>query len=389
MLRPWRWLAVARAIGCAYLACGCAAAPGPSPGAAQTARSGDIDSRIARIAEIGRGETESKPQIGVERVMKELDEDWDAFDHAGAAGQAKIRAAIDDEIARGSPRNDFLLLDLGRFLVGSGGDENAKAAERALIAIDPDGRSLGRSWADYFRFTHAVARGRPQVRVVIDRGFLGKDRAVFLPGDRLPLAPHIVTTALYGVTGPDAEDHLTSLLARPETPHRDILEALVWLGTERSVDAVAAVLRTDGSKEVVVRAVTMLMKVGGPRGRDAVLAIDASRVAADARAYLDEIRSGVAALSGKQLAAEFAPFRGARHIEASELRARLDRMVANDGRDDDLNPTALLTSDLPTQELVARLAAVRSALLRTISDRTLEDVETTNALIDAVEWRGR
>jgi hypothetical protein len=355
---------------------------GTHPAAGLTALSSDIDARVARIAAIGRGEGGASP--GVEH---ELDEQWAAFRAAGEEGQARVRAAITREIAAGGRRSDFVLLELGHFLAIVGGAENAKSAEGALVAIDPGAPSIRRSWTDFFRFTHRVARERPQIRPVIDRAFLGKDYAVVLPGDHLPLASHIVTTYLYGVTGPDAEDHLASLLALPGTPHREVLEAMAWLGTERTVDAVARAIRADPSEETVKLAVTMLMQVGGRRGRDAVLAIDVRSTSTGARAYLDRIRPSVAATTGEELKAQFASFHGPDRLQADELRRRLDQMVARDGRDDELSPMALLNSDLTTNELVARLAAIRTAQLRSLSHGAIEDVETTNALIEAIEWR--
>lgn len=49
------------------------------------------------------------------------------------------------------------------------------------------------------------------------------------------------------------------------------LALLVELGSERSVDAVKQVLESKGDYERFAMAVTMLMSVAGPKGRDAVI----------------------------------------------------------------------------------------------------------------------
>jgi hypothetical protein len=82
-----------------------------------------------------------------------------------------------------------------------------------------------------------------------------------------------VRVLLYGLTGPAAEDHLAKLLNQPgyEKRQRIIVALLFELGSERSVDAVKRVLDSRGDYEHFSMAVTMLMNVGGPSGRDAVV----------------------------------------------------------------------------------------------------------------------
>jgi hypothetical protein len=63
-------------------------------------------------------------------------------------------------------------------------------------------------------------------------------------------------------------------------------------------------------------------------------------------------------------------------------------MIAHFGRDDRTNPVAILDSNLESGFLITRLLEVRSHTLFRLSDEALDDVLVTNALINALRYRG-
>jgi hypothetical protein len=80
---------------------------------------------------------------------------------------------------------------------------------------------------------------------------------------------------LHHATGPSAQDHLAKCLddSAYEKHQRTFPASLVELGSERSVGAVRQVLESKREIECFSMAVTMLMRVGGPKRRDAVIMV--------------------------------------------------------------------------------------------------------------------
>jgi hypothetical protein len=130
------------------------------------------------------------------------------------------------------------------------------------------------------------------------------------------------------------------------------------------------------------------MELGGPAGRDAVLAIDTAPLEPAARAYVESIRGdakkvnyGVLAKSVKKIS------RGPGRLADAKLQVALDRMEERNGQDDETSPAAILNSGLDGSRLLDQLKRVRARSFRRENNHVFADLPVTNALINALQYR--
>jgi hypothetical protein len=338
----------------------------------------EVQQRVDRVRAIGAAPV---PQ-DTEKVNQELDQIGAFLQAHGATAGPVIRRELEKELRAVSP-NQFFLLDMG-FAAARMGDLDT--ATKALLRIDVKNEMVVHSSDELFFFVHAIAHhGRPEVIPVIDRVVLDANLPVFVPQHALRLDPTLQGAFLYGVFGPSSEQHLASLLDTRPDKTVQLLELLNWVGTRQSVPAVVRAVGLHPDLETLKRAIGFFMRVGGAAGRDAALKLDRARLEPTAGEYLAKVQEPIT----KTTLASFTAGLGSTGAALSdaEVRQRLDKMVAHDGVDEETNPGAVLQSTVPTQELIDRLARVRSATFHRISDEALSDVEVTNALLNAVEYR--
>lgn len=345
--------------------------------------------RIRRIGKTGAGEN-------ADATNATLDAAWRVFDENGEAARSIIRDQITAEMSKKAP-NGFFLVDTGFFLVQkSERPEDAKLAAQALLAVDGSQLAVQQDHDSVFRLAYRLAiRGRREILPAIDRLILSPDSSVGVPQHAMLLDPTLQSVFVYGALGPEVESHLAKLLSAPGVPHARVMEVLNWLGTEASVPSARAALLAEPTKEMAQRVVGYMMRVGGPAGRQALLDLGPHGLSPDAWQYLQGIRADVRQQTVQTLRGELSadspngstPSKIPKLSDA-QVRARLDRMYANDGVDDETEPLSVLDSSLPKDELVQRLTAIRSKMLHRLSDEALSDVEITNVLLNAVQYRG-
>jgi hypothetical protein len=120
------------------------------------------------------------------------------------------------------------------------------------------------------------------------------------------------------------------------------------------------------------------------RGRRRPEELDAA-----SRAYLEKILPAVREVGYEDLRKAFGPPGAAPRLDERGVRARLAAMLKSFGQDDSTEPGSVLDSRVPEGELVAELLKIRAATFHRVSDEALGDVEVTNAMVNALRYRGR
>jgi hypothetical protein len=64
-------------------------------------------------------------------------------------------------------------------------------------------------------------------------------------------------------------------------------------------------------------------------------------------------------------------------------------MYENYGKDDKTSPEAIFNSGLPNDFLVSELTRIRGRMFYRVSDEALSDVVLTNAILNALRYRGK
>jgi hypothetical protein len=298
-----------------------------------------------------------------------------------------LRAQLRKEIDREQP-SDMVLLDVGLFVHENDGSEGKALAREALFRLNPRAAVINENWKELFELAHDAAEDHDaRVLDLIDRSFLVSDQKIFIPQHALQLDGTLICVFLYGSYGADAEPHLTAKLQDHSVTQR-ILELLVWLGSPDSVREVGDVLSVSPNYQTFSRVTAFMMQAAGPAGRDFMLKLDPSKLDPQSREYLSKVHSAIQAMSFDTIRNSFASFPGDKKLADAEVRLRLDAMIANYGKDDRTSPLATLDSGLGPDLLIAALLKVRSRSLYRLSDEALSDVEVTNALINALRYRG-
>lgn len=346
------------------------AQPAGSAAAAADPTAAAILARIEEIRAMPRAANAAA--VGAQRV--ELNAAWRLFGNYREDAIPLLRHELAAELraARPSPQ---LLLDAACFLAFYGADSDRPLVVRAALAMPPDAALDG---PQLFRLMHAAAASRePRLLPRIDRAFLRQAVTLPLPQQGSAIDETGLRVLLYGRFGATGERHLAGML-RDEALAKPVLDVLLLIGSPDSVAAVLPLLQS-ADMEVFVRAVNVLLRVGGPEGRQALLGLRWQGLSQEAASYFASIR--------EQLARPPAPPSGPGAVADAEVRRQLDFLEASDGRYDGVDPAAIVQSRLPKHELLERLGRIRERSAARATHEALADIETTTALLNAVRYR--
>lgn len=319
-----------------------------------------------------------------EQYNRQLEEAWKFFIAKRQDVSLPLRRQLALELKK-TARNDFILLDLGYFLYIHGEPADREIAKTALFALNPRAEIVRFNQQELFQFAHEVASdGDDRVLPLIDAAFLRERVTVRVPERGLTLDETAVCVFLYGAYGRGAEAHLRRLLA-DKAVARKILDVLIWIGSpESNADVRHAMSAAD--PEIVVRAATFLMTMGGPQGRWLVLGVSPRELDARNREYYVKIRRLAEETTFQELRKRFGDEEPGR-MPDEELKRRIAAMNAGYGRDLRVSPAAILDSGLPREFLIEQLTRTRGVLLRRAAAEVPADVQRTNALINALRYR--
>ena len=193
---------------------------------------------------------------------------------------------------------------------------------------------------------------------------------------------------LYGAYGPESESHLRAKLKERFAVKR-VLETLAWLGTPASLPEVRDAFAAAPDHDTFARTTSYMMQSAGPDGRAFMLALSTSKLDRQSQQYYSEVKTAIRDTSFESMQRSFAGFPGDKKLDDAEINVRLAAMIVNHGKDDRTSPLAVLESKLSSDFLISELTKVRSRSLHRISDEALSDVQVTNALINALRYKGR
>ncbi|MCE3264436.1 MAG: hypothetical protein K0R43_3515 [Pseudoduganella sp.] len=376
MKRPVRALrrAAAAAILCASaLSAAQVHAQAAGAGAAAAAADPTAAAILARIREIrAMPRADNAAAVGAQRV--ELNAAWRFFGNYRDDAIPLLRRELAAEVraARPSPQ---LLLDAACFLAFYGADADQPLVLQAALAMPPDAALDG---PQLFRLMHAAAASRDtRLLPMIDRAFLRQSVTLPVPQQGSAIDETGLRVLLYGQFGAAGERHLAGML-RDEALAKPVLDVLLLVGSPDSAAAVLPLLRS-ADMEVFARAVNVLLRVGGPPGRQALLALNPQDLTSEAATYFASIREQLARPPSSQA--------GQGALADAQVRRLLDTLEANQGRYEGVDPAAIVQSRLPRQELLERLGRIRERSAARATNEALADIETTTALLNAVRYR--
>ena len=328
----------------------------------------------------------SHDQATLENYNRQMNSAWQFFDRHKPQVLPILRRQLRSELVQAQP-NDLILLDVGLYLHENDAAEGKAVARDSLFRLNPHSPVVDENHQELFDLVHAVAEDHdPRVLPLIDQVFLRSDEKLFIPQHSLELDGTLTCVFLYGAYGGESETLLRAKLSDPSVARR-ALEVLIWLGTPKSVKEVGDTLARMPDYDTLARVSSFMMEDGGPAGRDFMLALDPNKLDARSRQYLAAIRGKILEVSFDSMKQSFASLADNSHLSDEQLKARLQLMIANDGKDDQTNPMAVLNSGLDTNFLVAQLLEVRARTFFRLSDEALNDARLTNALINTLRYK--
>lgn len=357
--------------------------------------SGDEAAVMAGLKKL-RGIQASDDREELIRLSKMMDGVWGLLRENRAESVPIVIRELHQELKQSKP-DQFFILDTAFFLISADDPkEDTQTKKEVCLAafkrIDPKDRLIELNYQQLVKLAHGLSKfGDARVLPEIDRIFAASTRGIeFFEAPHLVRLPaQSIRVLLYGAFGPAVEDHLVKRLDDKsyETHQKMFLALLVELGSERSVDAVKKVLETKGDIEHFAMAVTMLMSVGGPQGREAVATLKTDHLDEKARDYHQRILGKVKSVSYKQLEDAVKQLdQSDKMFGDVELAKRLAEYTRT-GIDNELNPGNLLSSKIPKTGLLTQLKQIRSRTLCRLNQHALEDVHLTNQVINALQYK--
>ena len=347
---------------------------------------GQVKARIDAMRAVVVAPNEARNQERVDAIARQMDATWQFFDSNRAKALPVLRAQLAAE-ARRPGRNPFVLLGVGFYLYTHGDKVDREPAKAALFDIDSTAPVIRWNYEQYFYFVHAVASEHDErVLPLLDAAFLDKAAPLVIPEYALNLDEGLVCVLLYGAYGPGAEQHLVEQLKNPARVRRAI-EVLVWIGSPASNAAVVQAMTANPNLETFARGTAFLMQSGGPEGRGILLGMDASKLDPQSADALARSRTHIETVSYAWYKSIVDRMPGAATMPDAELRKRLQAAAAGRSQNEALSPKAIFASAIPREELVAGLTAARDAMLRHVYDQVLQDVRTTDMMINGLRYR--
>lgn len=326
----------------------------------------------------------------IDALNKRMDAAWSYFKQH--PDQLSVAAhELQKETAAEQP-DQFFLLDVSYLLL----QEQHRGAEAiALAALDRVDAGKEIIQANLEELLHCLMRlgasgQQPEQYLnLVDRFYLNSSASVtfFRAPHYVDLNAEDLRILTYGVAGEAAANHLASRLAGASVPERlKLLRLLSALGSEQQTPAVSALLNTATDYETVTHCVAVLMRVGGPSGRDAVVALNPTKLDPKAREYVQRIVPEANKVNSKLLSSQLEQVaKGS--LSDREAQKRLDRMEERNGQDEDTPPAAIARSGIPKDKLLAQLKRIRARSFRREDNHVFEDLDITNTLINAVQYR--
>lgn len=317
---------------------------------------------------------------------KQMDEAWGFFRQNKKEALPILARELDAEIKKAKP-SDLVLLDIGYYLSLQEDVSNKALAKRALFALNPSEEVVQQNFQQLFNFSYRFADDHdPGMLGLIDKVFLATDKKVFVPQHSMTLDATLMCVFLYGKYGPESEAHLRRLLADPKLRNR-VIEILIWVGSSASVSDVKTALTANRDYDTFARVAAFMMSVGGPEGKAVMLAINPAELDAKSKEYYTGVVPNIRDSSLESMSAALRRLPNYKKLTDDEVRARLQKMYKNYGKDNETHPYAVLTSGLPQKYLIDELTSIRSRMLYRLSNEALDDVKITNALINALRYR--
>lgn len=324
----------------------------------------------------------------IDGYNRQMDEAWKYFSANKNAALPVLRNELTAELRKDKPSH-LLLLDIGYFLRQQEGAADKALAKQAFVALDFSAPIVRMNQQQLFEFGHTLATEQdPQLLTLFDKAFLRDKVTAYIPQHALRLDETLVCVFLYGLYGPAGERHLQPCTSDPQVGKKT-LEILAWIGSPESVPAVTEAMNGQRDFDLFARATAFMMKVGGPEGRTAMLRVAPQRLDDRSQSYYLKVRPEIEKVSFDQIKGKFNGMPGPATLADAELKKRLTAMYANYGRDDKTNPAAVINSGLPKEFLINELVRIRTRMFYRVSNEGLSDVEMTNALINALRFRGR
>ena len=324
----------------------------------------------------------------------EMDKTWKFFRDNEKDALPILKKQLEAEASKNQPSH-LLLLDVGFFLMLSGKPEYQGSAEKVFFKIDPHDAVVSANLQQLFDFSYRMSQNHNSaILPYLDKAFLSrKDAVVFVPQHSMKLERGLINVFLYGVYGPQAEQHLQQLLEQnyktnPELS-RYIVELLIWIGSEKSLPQVKALMEAQRDNDTFLRCVAFLMSNGGKQGQQIMLGLDTAKLDAKSKQYYDRVKDKIQQTSFENYQKMLERIPGEKKLDNAVVKTRLQAMYDNYGKDTETHPLAILNADLPKDYLIDQMQQIRSRMLYRLSDEALTDVKITNALLNALRYRDK
>ncbi|MBB3122227.1 hypothetical protein [Pseudoduganella violacea] len=349
--------------------------------------------RLAALRQLPLAGGEAAAQV----QRRQLDNNWRYFGDNRSAALPVLRRELAAELRKARPQA-LLLLESGYFLRQLGESADRALAMQALLALDASDPAIAQNSAQLFRFVHLSAQERDaRLLPLIDKFFLRGKVTVFIPQQGFTLDETSVCVFLYGQYGRAGEAHLRALLGDAGVANK-VLEVLIWTGSPDSVPAVAALLQANRDADTFSRALSFLLRSGGPQGRDALLAFDPRQLEGKPRQFYEQIQPQLRETSFATLREQLdelpaSPSAGGKaqnsrpRLDDAGMRQRLIEVYEHYGRYENVQPAEIAAATLPAEFLIGQITRIRERSFLRVTGEALSEIDMSNTLLNTLRYR--
>lgn len=331
---------------------------------------------------------------GIDKANKRADAHWRFFDVRRQVSVPAIRTFVKQHLSA-HDLSDYAKIDLGYYLASHGEGADRALALEALLALDFDSRVSALNKQEIFQFVIELAQtGDTRLLPLMQAQYFEKDETYWGGNPAHPLMDikgPMLTAFLFGTMGERGESYLTGLLSEGHERSPQIVRALNWIGSPKSIPFVIDYVKSNPTDEVVKLTVGYLMRLGGPEGRKAVMALPNYVTNEETLEYLNKIMPNVEATNSVTLARNLEnKFKNESHpakISDAKLKQHFQIMLKHKGRNPFINPLAVLNSGRDDAYLLKQLLEVRMRTYWGLDRENWDNVPITNYLINTLQYR--
>lgn len=328
---------------------------------------------------------------GFIEANKAADIRWKYFNKHKPDALLTIRKFVAEHVTKKNISN-FAIIDMGLYLSLNGDESDKELAVNALMLLDVSSREAAINKQQLFQHVISLAQtGDERLLPFMVKQYLEKEDSYWGGNAMHPLyniRGAMLTAYMFGGMGELGEAYLVKLLSSDHAKSNRIIGALNWMGTPFSVKPVLDYIKKNQSFDIIAPALGFMIRIGGVEGKNAIKTFPDFVKDEKALEYVTKVMPSINKVNSGLLSMQLENITDfPATLSDKKLENHIQIMLSNMGNDNEINPQALLNSNLSDDYILKQLLEIRKRMFWRLTKEGWDDIQITNVIINALQYR--